>query len=61
MIGSGVTGGGGGGRWAACPPETFHREIFGDLLGKMRQGKKDKKWEMIGASSKRDKLRSKRI
>ena len=27
-------------RGAECPPETFHREIFGDLSGKMRQGKK---------------------
>ena len=34
---SGVTG-----RGAECNPETFHREIFGDLSGKMRQEKKVK-------------------
>ena len=27
---SGVTGGGGGGRGAECPPETFRWEFFGD-------------------------------
>ena len=38
---SGVTGGGGG-RGAECPPETSDREIFADVSGKKRQGKKGK-------------------
>ena len=33
---SGVTGG------AECPPENFDQEIFADISGKMRQGKKGK-------------------
>ena len=28
-------------------PQTFHREIFGDKSGKMRQGKKVKKIENV--------------
>ena len=37
--GSGVTGGGQGGR---VPPETCDWEIFADVSGKKRQGKKEK-------------------
>ena len=36
---SGVTGGGQGGK---CPPETSDQEIFADVSGKKRQGKKGK-------------------
>ena len=36
---SGVTGGGQG---AVCPPETCDREIFADVSGKNREGKKGK-------------------
>ena len=36
--------GGAGGR---VPPETFHREIFGDKSGKKRQGKKVRKMENV--------------
>ena len=40
---SGVTGGGGGGRGGRVPPpETSDREIFADVSGKKRQGKKGK-------------------
>ena len=38
---SGVTGGGGGG--GGVPPETSDWEIFADVLGKKRQGKKSEK------------------
>ena len=38
---SGVTGGGGAGGQSA-PPETSDREIFADVSGKKRQGKKGK-------------------
>ena len=41
---SGVKGGGQG---VECPPETFHREIFGDILGKMRKGKKVRKLKIL--------------
>ena len=37
---SGVTGGGKG---AECPPEVSDREIFADVSGKRRQGKRGKK------------------
>ena len=40
---SGITG-----RGAECPPETSDREIFADVSGKKRQGKKGKRgknWE----------------
>ena len=30
---------------AECPPETSDREIFADVSGKMRQGKKGKRGE----------------
>ena len=40
-ISSGVTGGGGG----RVPPETSVREIFADVSGKERQGKKGKRGE----------------
>ena len=40
LTNSGVTGGGAGG--AECPPETSDREIFADVSGKKRQGKKGK-------------------
>ena len=36
---SGITGVGGR---AECPPEISDQEISGDLLGKERQGKKEK-------------------
>ena len=40
---SGVTGGGGGGAGGqSAPPETSDREIFADVSGKKRQGKKGK-------------------
>ena len=40
---SGVTGGGRGeGQGVECPTETSDQEIFADILGKMRQGKKGK-------------------
>ena len=39
IVNSGVTGGGQGGR---VPPETSDREIFADVSGKKRQGKKGK-------------------
>ena len=42
---SGVTG---GGRGAECPPETSDREIFADVSGKKRQGKKGKMCENWG-------------
>ena len=35
------------GRGAECPPKTFYREIFCDYSGKMRQGEKVKKWEIL--------------
>ena len=35
-------GGGGQGQGAECPPETSDREIFADVSGKKRQGKKGK-------------------
>ena len=42
-LGSVVTGGaGGGGRGEECPTETSDREIFADVSGKKRQGKKGK-------------------
>ena len=36
---------------AECPPDMFNQESFADLLGKMRQGKKEKwrenlKWKL---------------
>ena len=37
---SGVTGGGAGGQ--SAPPETSDREIFADISGKKREGKKGK-------------------
>ena len=37
----------GGGQGGRVPPETFQREILGDLSGKIRQGKKVKKWEIL--------------
>ena len=44
---SGVTGGGGGGQGGRVPPpETSDREIFADVSGKKRQGKKGK-WVKI--------------
>ena len=39
---SGVTGGGGKGAGCRVPPETSDREIFADVSGKKRQGKKGK-------------------
>ena len=33
---------GGGGQGAECPPETSDQEIFDDVSGKKRQGKKGK-------------------
>ena len=33
---------GGAGAGGRVPPGTFHREIFGEKSGKMRQGKKGK-------------------
>ena len=39
---SGVTGGGGGPGGQSAPPETSDREIFADVSGKKRQGKKGK-------------------
>ena len=44
---SGVTGGGGGGQGAECPPETSDREMFGDLSGKKREGKNLKRGETV--------------
>ena len=35
-----------GGRGAECPPETSDREIFADVSGKKRQGKKGKWWKL---------------
>ena len=45
---SGVTGRGGGGAGGAeGPPETSDREIFADVSGKQRQGKKrEKGWKL---------------
>ena len=42
MLVSGVTGGGGGAGGAETPPETSDREIFADVSGKKRQGKRGK-------------------
>ena len=54
---SGVTGGGAGGQ--SAPPETSDREIFADVSGKKRQGKKGKgvkiekrRWEIGNGSRK---------
>ena len=44
--------------WGAeCPPETFHWEIFGDYLGKMRKGKKLKNGKCLGKCGKMKKRR----
>ena len=40
---SGVTGGGGKGQGAECPPSTSDREISADLLGKNKE--KSENWE----------------
>ena len=50
---SGVTGGG-----TECPPETSDREIFADLPGKKRQGKKGKGGRM---EKKRKKIVKKKV
>ena len=50
---SGVTGGGQG---AECPPETSDGEISADLLGKKRQGKRERgeNWEEKKENCKRE-------
>ena len=49
----------GGGRGAKCPLETFHREIFGDKSGKMRQEKEVKMENVEGNAEKMENERKK--